>query len=49
MGKKKKKLKIAAIGIKVRKWIAYHGCSININNDLKNMKKLFRVELKIKV
>ena len=27
--------KIAAIGIRVRKWIAYHGFSININNDLK--------------
>ena len=27
--------KIAAIGIRVSKWIAYHGFSININNDLK--------------
>ena len=27
--------KIAAIGIRVKKWIAYHGFSININNDLK--------------
>ena len=27
--------KIAAIGIKVKKWIAYHGFSININNNLK--------------
>jgi len=26
--------KIAAIGIKVSKWIAYHGFAININNDL---------------
>jgi lipoyl(octanoyl) transferase len=26
--------KIAAIGIKVSKWIAYHGFSINIENDL---------------
>tara|TARA_Y100000590_G_C15553934_1_gene952020 strand:- start:537 stop:1154 length:618 start_codon:yes stop_codon:yes gene_type:complete len=26
--------KIAAIGIRVKKWIAYHGFSININNDL---------------
>ena len=25
--------KIGAIGIKVKKWIAYHGFSININND----------------
>ena len=26
--------KIAAIGIRISKWIAYHGFSININNDL---------------
>ena len=26
--------KIAAIGIRVSKWIAYHGFAININNDL---------------
>ena len=32
--------KIAAIGIRVRKWIAYHGFSININNDLGNYKKI---------
>ena len=27
--------KISAIGVRVSKWIAYHGFSININNDLK--------------
>tara|TARA_A100001011_G_scaffold396738_1_gene495412 strand:+ start:5107 stop:5718 length:612 start_codon:yes stop_codon:yes gene_type:complete len=32
--------KISAIGIKVRRWVAYHGCSININNDLSNYKKI---------
>ena len=26
--------KIAAIGIKVKKWVAYHGFSLNINNNL---------------
>ena len=26
--------KIAAIGVRVSKWIAYHGFSINVNNDL---------------
>ena len=26
--------KIAAIGLRVSKWIAYHGCSINVNNNL---------------
>ena len=27
--------KVAAIGVRVSRWIAYHGFSININNDLK--------------
>ncbi len=27
--------KVAAIGVRVSKWIAYHGFSINIKNDLK--------------
>ena len=27
--------KIAAIGIRISKWIAYHGFSININNNMK--------------
>ena len=27
--------KVAAIGVRVSKWIAYHGFSININNNLK--------------
>jgi len=27
--------KVAAIGVRVSKWIAYHGFAININNDLK--------------
>jgi len=26
--------KVAAIGVRVSKWIAYHGFAININNDL---------------
>jgi len=32
---KKKIKKIAAIGIRVSKWIAYHGFAINVSNDLK--------------
>ena len=32
--------KIAAIGIRVSKWIAYHDFAININNDLENYKKI---------
>tara|TARA_A100001011_G_C14096727_1_gene750948 strand:- start:243 stop:869 length:627 start_codon:yes stop_codon:yes gene_type:complete len=34
------KFKIGAIGIKVRRWIAYHGFSINITNDLNEYKKI---------
>ena len=36
----KKVKKVAAIGIRVSKWIAYHGFSININNDLDAYKKI---------
>lgn len=32
--------KIAAIGLKISRWIAYHGCSININNDLNKYLKI---------
>ena len=36
----KEEKKIAAICIKVKKWIAYHGFSLNIDNDLSNYKKI---------
>ncbi len=32
--------KVAAIGVRVSKWIAYHGFSINIYNDLDPYKKI---------
>ena len=32
--------KIAAIGIKVSRWVAYHGCSINVSNDLNEYLKI---------
>ena len=32
--------KVAAIGIRVRKWIAYHGFAINISNKLNQYKKI---------
>ena len=39
--KSQKKInKIGAIGIRVKRWIAYHGFSININNRLKEYKKI---------
>ena len=36
--KQKKSKKIAAIGIRVKKWIAYHGFSLNVCNDLSKYK-----------
>ena len=32
--------KVAAIGVRVSKWIAYHGFSINISNDLSKYKNI---------
>ena len=32
--------KVAAIGVRVSKWIAYHGFSINIDNNLDQYKKI---------
>lgn len=37
---KKEIQKVAAIGIRVSKWIAYHGFSINIDNDLNKYKNI---------
>ena len=34
------KKKIAAIGLRISKWIAYHGCSINISNNLDEYLKI---------
>ena len=40
--------KVAAIGIRVSKWIAYHGFSININNDLNKYKNIIPCGIKNK-
>ena len=40
--------KVAAIGIKVKKWIAYHGFAININNNLNQYKKIIPCGIKNK-
>tara|TARA_B100000029_G_scaffold321823_1_gene314252 strand:+ start:165 stop:782 length:618 start_codon:yes stop_codon:yes gene_type:complete len=37
---KNKVKKIAAIGIRVKKWVAYHGFSLNVTNDLNDYKKI---------
>ena len=38
--------KVAAIGIRVKKWIAYHGFAININNNLDQYKKIIPCGIK---
>ena len=40
--------KVAAIGVRVSKWIAYHGFSININNDLKKYESIIPCGIKDK-
>lgn len=35
-----KNKKIAAIGVKVSRWVAYHGCSINIKNNIREYQKI---------
>ena len=45
---KKKSMKIAAIGIKVKRWIAYHGFSLNVSNDLTKYKKIVPCGIKNK-
>ncbi len=40
--------KVAAIGVRVSKWIAYHGFSININNNLEKYKGIIPCGIKNK-
>ena len=40
--------KVGAIGIKIKGWIAYHGFSININNDISNYRKIIPCGIKDK-
>ena len=40
--------KIAAIGIKVSRWIAYHGFAINVNNNLEKYNKIIPCGIKNK-
>ena len=40
--------KISAIGIRVKKWIAYHGFSINISNDISEYDKIIPCGIKNK-
>ena len=40
--------KVGAIGIRIKKWIAYHGFSLNISNDISNYKKIIPCGIKNK-
>ena len=40
--------KVAAIGVRISKWIAYHGFSINISNDLDKYKAIIPCGIKDK-
>ena len=40
--------KVAAIGVRIKKWIAYHGFAININNNLNQYKKIIPCGIKDK-
>jgi|TARA_B110000438_G_C15689411_1_gene596078 lipoyl(octanoyl) transferase len=40
--------KIASIGIRVKKWVAYHGFSINVSNDLLYLNKIVPCGIKDK-
>ena len=48
VGNRNNSKKIAAIGIRVKKWIAYHGFSINVHNDLSKYKKIVPCGIKNK-
>jgi len=43
-----KEKKIGAIGIRVKKWIAYHGFSVNITSSMSNYKKIIPCGIKDK-
>ena len=40
--------KVGAIGLRIKKWIAYHGFSLNISNDISNYKKIIPCGIKNK-
>ena len=44
--KKDVERKVGAIGIRIKKWIAYHGFSLNISNDIINYQKIIPCGIK---
>jgi len=48
VGEKNDQLKIAAIGIRVKKWVAYHGFALNVCNDLSKYNSIIPCGIKDK-
>jgi len=48
VGTENNSMKVAAIGIRVKRWIAYHGFAINVSNDLSKYKKIVPCGIKDK-
>ena len=48
VGDKNNSMKIAAIGIRVKKWIAYHGFALNVCNDLSKYNRIIPCGIKDK-
>ena len=46
--KQNKSMKIAAIGVRIKRWIAYHGVALNVCNDLTKYKKIIPCGIKNK-
>ncbi len=40
--------KVAAIGVRIKRWVAYHGFSINISNNIKSYEKIIPCGIKDK-
>tara|TARA_B100001123_G_C15032305_1_gene915880 strand:+ start:217 stop:831 length:615 start_codon:yes stop_codon:yes gene_type:complete len=45
---KKKNKKVAAIGLRIKKWVAYHGFALNVKNDLNIYKGIIPCGIKNK-
>ena len=45
---KKKNKKVVAIGLRIKKWVAYHGFALNVKNDLNIYKGIIPCGIKNK-
>ena len=48
VGEKNNSMKIAAIGIRVKRWVAYHGFALNVSNNLSHFEKIIPCGIKNK-